>query len=165
MNWLDVLLVLPLLVGLVMGLIRGFISEIIAVVVVILGVLGAKLGAGAFSGFLLTHFAWPQGVCDVVAYTLLFLTIAIVLAIAAKLINKLLKTIHLSWLNRIAGGLFGLCKYGIFVLLAVFVMDRTDDAFHWTEKAPIVQQSVTYPYMVKATHVLLSFSRSEHREP
>ena len=53
MNWLDVLLLLPLFFGLVRGLMRGFISEIIAFVVVILGVIGAKLWASAFSTWLL----------------------------------------------------------------------------------------------------------------
>ena len=52
MNWLDVLIVLPVLVGLVRGLMRGFISEIIAFVVVILGVLGARIIAPPFSAFI-----------------------------------------------------------------------------------------------------------------
>ena len=95
MNWLDVLLVLPLIVGLVRGLMRGFISEIIAILVVILGVLGAKLWASTFSAWLLIQFAWPQGVCDIVAYTLLFLGIAIVLSVFAKLLNKFMRAIHL----------------------------------------------------------------------
>ncbi len=91
MNWLDVLLVLPLVVGLVRGLMRGLISEIIAIAVVIFGVLGAKLWAPTCSAWLLAQFAWPQGVCDVVAYTLLFLAIAIVLSILARLLSKFLR--------------------------------------------------------------------------
>ena len=158
MNWLDVLLVLPLLFGLIRGLMRGLISEIIAIVVVILGVLGARFGAPAFSGWLLSQFAWPQGVCDVVAYILLFLAIAIVLAIAAKLLNKFMKAIHLGWANRLAGGLFGTAKYGLIVLVVVFAMDRTNDAFHWLDDAPVVKSSVVYPYMVQATNAVLSFA-------
>lgn len=158
MNWLDVLLVLPLVVGLVRGLMHGLISEIIAIVVVILGVLGARLWAPAFSTFLLAQFAWPQGVCDVVAYTLLFLGIAIVLAIVAKMLTKFMRAIHLGWANRLLGGAFGVAKYGILVLIAVFVMDRTNQAFHWLDNAPVVKSSVVYPQMVKATNVLLSFT-------
>ena len=61
MNWLDVLLLLPLLVGLVRVLMRGFISEVIAIVVVILGVIGARFAAPPLSAWLLTHNAdWPQ---------------------------------------------------------------------------------------------------------
>ena len=158
MNWLDVLLVLPLLFGLIRGLMRGLISEIIAIVVVILGVLGARFGAPAFSAWLLAQFAWPQGVCDVVAYILLFMAIAIVLAIVAKLLNKFMKAIHLGWANRLAGGLFGTAKYALIVLVVVFAMDRTNDAFHWLDNAPVVNESIVYPYMVQATDALLSFA-------
>jgi membrane protein required for colicin V production len=157
-NWLDVILVLPLVVGLVRGLMHGLISEIIAIVVVILGVLGARFGAPPFSAWLLTQFAWPQGVCDVVAYTMLFLGIAILLSILARLLTKFMRKIHLGWANRLAGGLFGIAKYGLIVLIVVFVMDRTNDAFHWLDGAQVVSDSVIYPLMVKATHALLSFA-------
>lgn len=157
-NWLDAILVLPLVVGLVRGLMRGLISEIIAIVVVILGVLGARYGASSFSAWLLTQFAWPQGVCDVVAYTIIFLAIAILLSITARLLTKFMRAIHLGWANRIAGGLFGMVKYGIIILIIVFAMDRTNDAFHWLDEAQVVKDSVIYPLMVKATHALLSFA-------
>ena len=157
-NWLDVLLVLPLVVGLVRGLMRGFISEIIAIVVVILGVLGARYGAPTFSAWLLPQFAWPKEVCDIVAYTLLFLGVAIVLSILARLVNKLIRAIHLNWINRLLGAVFGVSKYALIVLFAVFVMDKTNESFHWLDNSPIVQSSVVYPQMVKATHAILSFS-------
>jgi membrane protein required for colicin V production len=137
---------------------RGLISEIIAFVVVVLGVLGAKVWAPKFSALLLSQFAWSQGVCDVVAYTLLFLGIAITLSILARLLTKFMRAIHLGWANRLLGGAFGVCKYGLLVLVAVFVMDKTNEAFHWLDEAPVVKTSVMYPQMVKLTHALLSFS-------
>ena len=155
MNWLDVLILLPLLVGLVRGLMRGLISEIIAFVVVILGVLGSRFAAPPFSAWLLKQFAWPEGVCDVVAYVLLFLAIAIVLSILARLLTKFLRAIHLGWANRLLGGLFGLCKYGILVLIVVFAMDKTNEAFHWLDKSPVVQTSVIYPHAVQITRQIL----------
>ena len=158
MNWLDVLLLLPLLVGLVRGLMRGFISEIIAIVVVILGVIGARFAAPPFSVWLLKQFAWPQSVCDVVAYTLVFLAIAIILSILARLLTKLLRKIHLGWANRLFGGLFGMAKYGILVLVAVFIMDKTNEAFHYLDKSPVVKTSVVYPQMVKTVHRIMDMS-------
>ncbi len=155
MNWLDVLILLPLLVGLVRGLIRGLISEIIAIVVVILGVLGSRFVAPTVSKCFLQWFEWPEGVCDVAAYVSIFLLIAIALSFVARLLMSLLKAIHLGWANRILGGAFGLLKYGILVLIAVFIMDKTDEAFHWQENEPIVKTSVLYPHAVKMTHDLL----------
>ena len=157
MNWLDVLLLLPLVVGLVRGLMRGLISEIIAIAVVILGVLGAKLWAKTCSAWLLAQFAWPQGVCDIVAYTVIFLGIAIVFSLLAKALTKFMRAIHLGWANRLLGGIFGIVKYGVVVLFAVFVMDKTNESLHWADDAPVVKTSVVYPYMVNATHAVLSF--------
>lgn len=159
MNWLDVILLLPLLVGLVRGLMRGLISEVIAIAVVILGVVGARFAAPPFSEWLLQQFAWPQGVCDVVAYTLIFLAIAILLSILAKGLTRFMRAIHLGWANRLTGGLFGICKYGVLVLIVVFIMDKTNESFHYLDDAPVVKTSVVYPQMVKATHALLSISR------
>ena len=154
MNWLDILLLLPLLVGLVRGIMRGLISEVIAIVVVILGVIGAKLWAPPFSQWLLKQFAWQPSVCDIVAYVLLFLAIAIVLSILAKLLTKLMKAIHLGWANRIFGGIFGIAKFGILVLIVVFVMDKTNRSFHWLDESPVVKSSVIYPKMVGIVHSL-----------
>ena len=156
MNWLDVLILLPLLIGLVRGLMRGLISEIIAFVVVILGVLGSRFAAPSVSKCLLQWFLWPEGVCDIVAYALIFLAIAILLSIAAKLLTRLLRAIHLGWANRLLGGLFGVLKYGIIVLFAVFVMDKTDEAFHWQENEPVVKTSILYPHAVKVVGWIIS---------
>ena len=150
LNWLDILILVPLLVGLVRGLMRGFVSEVIGLAVVILGVLGSRMFAPPFSAWLLKQFAWKAEVCDIVAYILVFLAIGIVLSMIGALLSKLLKAIHLGWLNRLLGSVVGLAKLAIVVLLAVFVMERTNRQFHWMDKSEVVQTSKVYPYCVQA---------------
>ena len=150
MNWLDVLLLIPLLIGLVRGLMRGLVTEVIAILVVIIGVLGARSFAPPFSTWMHKQFAWQGEVCDVVAYVLIFLSIAIVLAILARLLSKFLKAIHLGWANRLFGGIFGICKYAILVLIVVFAMEKTNKSFHWLDKSKVVKTSIVYPYAVEA---------------
>lgn len=154
-NWLDILLLLPLAVGLVKGLMHGFVSEIIAIAVVVLGVLGARMAAPATSAWMLQQFAWPLEICNVVAYVLLFLAIAIVLSFIAKILTKLLNSIHLGWANRLAGGVVGIVKYGLIVLVVVFAMDRVNKRTHWLDKSEIVKTSVVYPYAVQVTERIL----------
>ena len=154
-NWLDIFILLPLLVGLVRGLMRGLVSEIIAIAVVVLGVLGARMAAPVTSAWLLKQFAWSPEVCNVVAYVILFLAIAIILSIIAKLLTKLLQSIHLGWANRLGGAVVGVLKYGIIVLVVVFAMDRTNQRFHWLDQSEVVQTSVIYPYAVQITHMIL----------
>ena len=133
---------------------RGLVSEVIAILVVILGVLGSRLLAPSFSGWILAQFAWPKEVCEVVAYVLLFLGIGIALSLFAKLFSRFLHAINLGWANRLLGGVFGVCKYGIVVLVVVFAMDKTNQHFHWLDKSPVVQSSVLYPYTVKACSII-----------
>ena len=161
MNWFDILIVLPVLVGLVRGLMRGFVSEIIAFAVVIFGAIGARIFAPQFSKWLIEQFAWPNGTCEVVAYVVVFLAVSVILSLLARVVNKLLKAIHLGWANAILGGTFGMCKYGLLVLIVVFILSRTNDEYHYLDDASVVQQSVLYPKVVNATHVLLSVSRKQ----
>lgn len=156
MNWLDVLLILPLLIGLIRGLMRGLITELIAILAVVLGVVGARLWGARFSAWILAQTQWPDGVCDVIGYALLFLAIAIVLNILGRLISKLLRAIHLGFLNRLGGGLFGIAKWALVILVVAFLADRIDRQFGCFSKTDIVKSSVLYRPFVNASNQLLN---------
>ena len=97
MSWLDLLILLPLLIGLVRGLMRGLVVELTAIVAIILGAVGTKMWGAPFAIWLSQQFAWPEAVCSVVAYALLFLGITLLLNIFAKLLSKLFKAVHLGY--------------------------------------------------------------------
>lgn len=161
MNWLDILIILPFIFFITKGVIRGFVSEIIAFVVVIFGALLARLVAPPISRGLQSAFAWPAGVCDVGAYVIIFISVAIGLAILAKVLKIAMKAIHLAWADRVLGGVIGAFKGFLLVVLIVFILDRTNDEFHYLDNAPVVQESVLYPIMVDVTDGVLSFSRQQ----
>ena len=131
MTWLDIIILLPLTYGLIMGLFRGLIREILAIASVILGFIGAKSLGVSFSMWLHQQFVWAQAVCDVLAYVLIFIGIVITLNIIALLLGRLTKAIHLSWLDRLLGGVFGILKWGVITLLLVFCIHTTDQTFHY----------------------------------
>ena len=165
MNGLDVLILLPVLFGLVRGLMRGFVSEVIALVVVIFGALGARIIAPQFSSALQAAFNWPHGTCDVIAYVVIFLVVAIILSLLAKQVTRFLNAIHLGWANHLLGGAFGACKAALIIVIVVFLMERTNDEYHYLDDAPIIKESVLYPKVVQAAHDLLSFSGEQLRQP
>ena len=162
MTWLDIVILLPLLVGIVRGVMRGLITEVIAILAVILGFIGAKLWGQVFSSWLLNQFTWPQPVCDAVAYALLFLAIAVALTIAGKLLSKLLKAISLAWVNRLLGATFGLLKWGLIVLAIVFCVNKLDQQFNFIQPE-LKQQSIIYPEAVKLADMALDYAKSVTR--
>ena len=159
MTWLDIVILLPLLIGLVRGTMRGLITEVIAIAAVILGFIGAKIWGKVFSAWLLEQFTWPQPVCDAVAYALLFLGIALALNIAGRLLSKLLKAIKLGWINRALGATFGVLKWAIIVLAVVFCVNKLDQQFNFLQPE-LKQQSIIYPHAVNLADKALDYVKS-----
>lgn len=143
MSWLDIIILLPLLIGLVRGLMRGVINEITSILAIILGVVGSRLWGAVLATWLLRQFAWSEPVCLVLAYALLFVTISILLHLLAKLLTKLFKKVSLGWLNRLLGGVFGTLKWGIIVLVMVLCIHQLDKQFHFIQR-DLKQKSVVY---------------------
>ena len=143
MSWLDIIILLPLLIGLVRGLMKGLVIEITSIVAIVLGILGSRLWGAMFATWLLRQFAWSESVCVVLAYALLFVTISILLHLVAKLLTKLFKKISLGWLNRLLGGVFGTLKWGIIVLVMVLCIHQLDKQFHFIQR-DLKQKSIVY---------------------
>ncbi len=153
MSWLDILILLPLLIGLVRGLMKGLIVEVSSIVAIILGFLGAKWWSAAFASWLMQQFEWSETACIVVAYALLFAGIALGLNIIARLLSKLFQKIQLGWLNRLLGGVFGTAKWGIVIVALVLCLHNLDKQFQFLSPE-LKQQSVVYttltPYAEQA---------------
>ena len=153
MTWLDILILLPLLIGLIRGLMKGLIVEISSIVAILLGFFGAKYWSAAFASWIMLQFKWSETACIVVAYALLFAGIALGLNIVARLLSKLFHKIQLGWLNRFLGGLFGTAKWGIVIVALVLCVHNLDKQFQFIQPE-LKEKSVVYttltPYAEKA---------------
>jgi membrane protein required for colicin V production len=153
MSWLDIIILLPLLIGLIRGLMKGLIVEITSIVAIILGFLGAKWWSAAFAAWLMQQFAWSETACIVVAYAVLFAGIALALNIIARLLSKFFQKIALGWLNRLLGAVFGVAKWGIVIMALVLCLHNLDTQFHFLQEE-LKQESVVYntltPYAEQA---------------
>ena len=129
--WLDILILLPVLWGMVRGLMQGLISEVMAILAIILGCLGSWWWSGRFAAWLHAQLSWQPTVCTAVAYALIFIAIAVSLTILANLLSRFFKAINLGGLNRLCGGLFGMAKWALVVLVVLFCVNQLDLYFHF----------------------------------
>ena len=155
MSWLDIIILLPLLIGLVRGLMKGLIGEVFSIAAVILGLIGAKMWSAQFASWLLLQFEWPEAVCIAIAYALLFLGIALALNIVAHLLAKLFQKISLGWLNRLVGGIFGIAKWGVVIMVIVFGLNKLDTHFQFINKE-LKEQSIVYTQCTKISEKIWS---------
>ena len=143
MSWLDIIILLPLLIGLVRGLMKGLVIEIASIVAIVLGYIGSRLWGAMFAAWLIKQFSWPETVCMVVAYALLFIGISLLLHILARALSNLFQKVSLGWLNRLLGGVFGTLKWAIIVLTLVLCVHRLDEQFQFIQP-DLKEQSIIY---------------------
>ena len=153
MSWLDILILLPLLIGLIRGLMKGLIVEVVSIAAIVLGFLGAKWWSAGFASWLMQQFEWNETACIVVAYALIFAGIALGLNIVARLLSKLFQKIQLGWINRLLGGVFGTAKWGIVIVALVLCVHNLDKQFQFIQPE-LREKSVVYttltPYAEQA---------------
>jgi membrane protein required for colicin V production len=129
MHTLDLILLIPIVLGFVFGLFKGLIKELTSLAAILLGIYGAKLFAPPISDFLIHKFAFSTKTALPLSYLFLFLAIAVGLLIVSKMLDKLFDSMSLGGLNKFLGGLFGAIKYALIVSVLLNVFDSLDNHF------------------------------------
>lgn len=148
MNTLDLILLVPIVLGFVFGLFKGLIKELASLAAIVLGIYGAKMLAPAMSIFLIQHFHSSAKTALPLAYLILFASIAITLLLLAKTLDKIFDSIALSGLNKFLGGLFSALKYALIISVLLNVFDALDTKFTLI-KPKTKMESIGYKPLLK----------------
>jgi membrane protein required for colicin V production len=143
MNTLDLILLVPIVLGFVFGLFKGLIKELASLAAIVLGIYGAKLLAPVVSGFLIHKLSFSAKTALPLAYLILFMAIATALLFGAKMLDKMFDSIALGGLNKFLGGVFAALKYALIVSVLLNVFDALDAKFTFI-KSKTKMESVGY---------------------
>lgn len=124
MNYLDIIIIIPLLYGAVKGFSNGLIKEITGLLGLIIGVYVAV----NFSSYLYPKFTEFLGgheqFVPIIAFTTLFVVSIFSIRLIGNILDKLTKILALGWISKILGSVFGVLKIVvIFSFLLVFVTE------------------------------------------
>lgn len=103
-----------------LGLWRGVVSEVLSLAAWV----AAFLAAGQFSGLLalrLTSAFGDKGVANVAGFAIIFVGVLILFALVRFLAKSLLSAIGLGPLDRVLGGIFGLARAAVVLLVLVIL--------------------------------------------
>jgi len=122
MSWIDLIAIVALAYGIIRGLMKGFVLQISSFIGVFIAIFVARLYYVDFSEPLRIWFDLDLCYAKPAAFAVIFLAVVLLCHFIAVLIDKFLKIIALSWLNRIAGAVFGLLKMLIILSIMFNVM-------------------------------------------
>lgn len=115
MNILDIIFLVPLLFALYRGFKKGLVHMIASLLALVLGIFGAMKLRPLFASFLDSLFNINPDHINMIAFAVAFVSIVIVVHMAAFFVDKLIKAVALNFVNRLLGMAFG-------VLVTAFVI-------------------------------------------
>jgi membrane protein required for colicin V production len=122
MNLLDMFILIPIAWGLYKGFTRGLIIELASIVAILLAVWGAVVFSDKMAHYLKGTIDWQPAHLSLLAFTVTFLAIVVLVMLLAKLLTGLADVAALGSLNKITGALFGAFKSLLLVSVLLFIL-------------------------------------------
>ena len=127
MNWIDAVIIIILVLSMLSGFINGFIKEVASLAALILGIWGAIRFSTFTAGKLYDYFDMTGQYVGIIAFVVTFGLIVVLIHFIGIVVDKIVTTISLGFLNRILGIAFGLLK-SILILSVTFVVLNVIDS-------------------------------------
>lgn len=115
MNYLDIIFLVPLLFALYRGFKKGMIHMVASLAALVLGIFGAIKLRPVFASLLDSIFDISPDYMNVIAFSVAFVSIVLVVHLVAFVVEKLIKAVALNLVNRLLG-------MGIGLLVTAFVL-------------------------------------------
>jgi membrane protein required for colicin V production len=152
MNWIDILILVPLLWGAFNGFKKGLISQVLGTFGLIIGIWLGTQYPGLVEGFLKDFV--NEEYLKIISFVVIFLAVVIVTALLSKLLEKVINFIQLKMLNKLGGVIVGVAKILLFMLIFVFILEN------WPTIGKLINseqksQSLVYPKLVYASDLIL----------
>ena len=136
MNFIDILIIVPLIYAGYKGFKNGLIIEVFTMLALFVGLYAGVHLSDFIAAFLRKNLGWESDYLPVIAFTLVFLGVGAMVYFAGKAIEKVVKVAQLSTVNKLLGTIFSTVKMVYFVSIIVVIIDAYDEKgnFFPTEK-------------------------------
>lgn len=125
MNILDICILIVVIWLAFKGFKKGFIVELSSLIALVLGVYGA-IHFSSILNPIVADLGVSEKYVSIVSFAATFLLIILAVYLIAKLIEKLIDLLALSFLNKIGGGLFGAIKALLVCTIVVVLLNKID---------------------------------------
>ena len=123
MNYLDIIIAVPLLYGLIKGFSNGLIKEVTALLSLVVGVYFAINFSEYLEPKVVAVLGGYEEFVSVIAFAVLFVVSVLCINTLGFVIDKLTKALALGIISRVLGGVFGLLKVVVIFSFLLFAIN------------------------------------------
>ena len=154
MNFIDIIICIPLLWGLYKGFSKGLIIEAASIIAFGLAVCGGIKFSDILSSFFHNSLEWTSKYIPIISFAVIFLGILVLIYSVAKLLERFIKAGGLSFLNKISGAAFGVLKFGLILSVLIFVLEAIEKNIRLIP-AETKQKSLLYEPVGKIAPIII----------
>ncbi|MCP4909110.1 MAG: CvpA family protein [Bacteroidetes bacterium] len=122
-NLLDILIIVPLLLFAWNGYRKGLIIEIASLAALVLGLYAAFFFSDFAAKILNDNFNIDEKYIAIFAFLLTLIVIIFFVITSGKVVQKFVEVLLLGFINKLAGGIFGLLKGALILSMLIFVIN------------------------------------------
>jgi len=126
MNYLDIIFLVPLLFALYRGFRKGIIHMVASLAALVLGIIGAIKLRPMFASLLDALFDISPDYMNLIAFSVAFISIVLVVYLVAFVVEKLIKAVALSLVNRLLGMGFGLLVTAFVISMILWPVNQVN---------------------------------------
>jgi membrane protein required for colicin V production len=123
MNYLDIVIILPLLLGIFKGFKRGFVIEAASLISLLLATYGAVKLSDYVAAVLVEKYQFDTQFLPVFSFLIVFISIVILVHLLARVLQGFLQLAMLGTVNRIFGAVFCCLKYAMIVSVLLYLLN------------------------------------------
>ncbi|MEN8117556.1 MAG: CvpA family protein [Bacteroidota bacterium] len=127
MNYIDIILGILLILAAISGFKKGLIVELASLAALILGIWGAIEFSDITSEFLIENFDLQTEYLNIISFVVTFVVIVILVHVVGNVVNKLVETVMLGFINKLAGLVFGVLKSALILSIILVVFDKINE--------------------------------------
>lgn len=151
---MDIVIGILLVIGLYKGIKNGLFVEIASLISFILGVFIAIKFSYVVKSFLEDFVSWNPQTIQIVSFVITLILVVIGVHLLAKIFTKIADFAFLGWVNKLAGGIFGVLKTLLLIGIVLNLVQKinTENQFISKEKQ---DKSVFYKPVLSTTAFIM----------
>lgn len=123
MNFIDIIILIPLLWGAIRGFSKGLIIEIASLVALIIGIYVAI----HFSYFITSLIGIKSAYAPLIGFIITFALVILVIFVFAKILEKSVNLLALGIVNKLTGAFFSALKFAFILSVLIMFIERIDN--------------------------------------
>jgi membrane protein required for colicin V production len=125
-NFLDIIIIVPLLLFAWQGYKKGLIIEVATLAALVLGLFFAFYFSDYAASLLNEHFNIDEKYMAALSFIVTFIVVVIAVIAVGKILQKLIDIILLGFLNKAAGAVFGIVKGALILSILLLIINYFD---------------------------------------